>query len=286
MERVGSPCPQNRMRAAPPRAVNTGAPSRMARPSSTSAGTMSCSGSNGNPTASAARPAASALATRRSRHPEPACQIRRSATRAKPTGSTSWTTHTGIPYTSTLASGRIAWVYSKLAMHRNRVTAAATPLLMSRAADLARPLRKVVTVDSDSSRFSRAAMAPPNMPTNRHMCCTMVLEPEMPVRNKARSTISASGSTTSAASGSTTSRFSPPTRARNQAGRAWPGSDCGSSTGISTLIGRPLRIGPGTLSGTGRLHRRGRRGPAARGSCPGRDPRLCATRLRSRAWAR
>src|SRR2546422_11249388 len=47
IDAIGTPSPQNRIRAAPPSAVNTGAPRAVAKSSATKAGTTRCGGSKG-----------------------------------------------------------------------------------------------------------------------------------------------------------------------------------------------------------------------------------------------
>ena len=68
----------------------------------------------------------------------------------------------------------------KLPTQRKALMAAATPLLKTRAAALTRPFKKLPSVENESSRPSRAAIAPPSMPTINVKFCTNALEPEMP----------------------------------------------------------------------------------------------------------
>ena len=86
--------------------------------------------------------------------------------------------------------------------------AAATAPLNNAAPIFKRPFRKALPVESPNNRFSRAATAPPSIPMTSVMCCTKAFDPEMPVCNVARKTISARGSTTRAASAKQTSPFS------------------------------------------------------------------------------
>ena len=71
--------------------------------------------------------------------------------------------------------------------------ATAKPLLKTWAAALARPLSSIWTGERASNRPSRAAIAPPNIPTMSVRCWTMALDPEMPVLNSRRRRISATG---------------------------------------------------------------------------------------------
>ena len=96
-----------------------------------------------------------------------------------------------------------------LARQRKKQIAAAKPLLKIFAATRARPVSKVWTGESASRRPSRAAMAPPSIPTINVRCWTMALEPEMSVLNTWRKRISATGSSSMAASATTSRRFSP-----------------------------------------------------------------------------
>ena len=63
--------------------------------------------------------------------------------------------------------------------------------------------------ESANKRPSRAAMAPPNIPTINVKCWTMALEPEMPVLKIERRKISATGRIIMAARATTRSRCSP-----------------------------------------------------------------------------
>ena len=94
-------------------------------------------------------------------------------------------------------------------MKRKKVTAAAKPLVKTWAATLARPFSNAWSGERASSRLSRAAIAPPSIPTMSVRCWTMALEPEMPVLNTVRRMISTTGSSSIVTSGITSRRFSP-----------------------------------------------------------------------------
>ena len=204
---MGACSAQNRISAAPPMAVNTGAPRIVARRSTPSAGSLRLAGSTG-------RKAASSMITAPSRRVRPrpyqlfaACQARRRAIRPKPAGSTSSTTHIGTPYASWPPPVFSVSKNRMLARQRKALMAAAVAWLKMWATVLTLPFSSPVMAENESSRLSRAAIAPPTMPMISVRCWTKAAEPEIPVWNRRR-IVSSSGSSMRATSGSTSNRSS------------------------------------------------------------------------------
>lgn len=134
-----------------------------------------------------------------------------------------------------MPSGLMSRTYWTLATHRKKQIAAAKPLLKICAAARARPLSRVWIGESARRRRSRAATAPPSMPTIRHRCWTMALEPEMSLRKTRRRMISATGRSSMAASANTSKRFSA-SPAQRQRPACGAGSEATGGSGVAGAL--------------------------------------------------
>src|SRR5712691_2660286 len=108
----------------------------------------------------------------------------------------------------TLPPARSASTNSTLARHSSAPTITATVRVKKRASSALRPASSDSSVDSESSRCSRAATAAPSMPAISATCWVKEAAPEMPTWNRARSRISATGSSAIDASAAASTRFS------------------------------------------------------------------------------
>src|SRR5207247_11057468 len=140
----------SRINAAPPKAVNTGAPSTTATNRTTNAGQRSFSGSTGSHIATATIATARASVAARQRHFSAPCQTSRTATSANPITITSCTSQTGTPYASIFPSDCCATTNCQQATPSQALTAAAKPWLKTRANVSQPPLNQWVAADSAS----------------------------------------------------------------------------------------------------------------------------------------
>src|SRR2546422_1017013 len=92
---------QNRISAAPPSVVNTGAPITVANSKTPKAGHFNLAGDTGNQPAAATNAAINNTATRRPRQLVAACHHNRAAITPKPTGNSSCTYQVLMPYAMT-----------------------------------------------------------------------------------------------------------------------------------------------------------------------------------------
>ena len=214
--RIGSPPLHSKIIAAPPSAVKIGAPSTTAMPSNPSAGQRNAAGSIGAQIPTASTPVASATDPMRPLHFGAACQINRNATAANPTTSSDCTTHRGIPYAKTRASRCCDTTNCQLARHSPADIAAPTPCETTRATSATDPRIHCAAPAKASNRFSRAARAPPSIPTTSTRCCTTETEDGIPPRKKNLSTTSETGSSTIRANARETTTSSPTCSGRIQ----------------------------------------------------------------------
>ncbi len=137
----------------------------------------------------------------------------------KPIGSIASTSQSGTFPTSIRPPRCSDRTNCTLATHKSAAIAAAAEPLKTRAAARNRPLSRVAPVDSDSSRASRAATAPPSIPTARVRCWTMLLDPGTPNPSVDLRMISAIGMIAIAPSRTDRRRFSVVSRTRRQPNR-------------------------------------------------------------------
>ncbi len=168
---------------------------------------VSDAGSKGGCSAASRSAAVIAALARRSFQLPRSWSRKRSATRAKPSGRMACTCQRWMPQARTSCCGISVSTHWRPASARHRAMALATPWLKTRIALRHQPLRKVSAVESASMRPSRAAIAPPSMPTSSVRCWASVVEPEMPVE-KRRSTTSETGKNTIPARARASTRFS------------------------------------------------------------------------------
>src|SRR6266436_889264 len=197
IEAIGCPTPQKRISAAPPRVTRAGTPRIEAKNRMASARETKWWPVAGHCHARIANNRVRARAVDRADHFSEVCQRIRNAMMAKPIGRTHSTNQTGIPQTSIFAASRSVSTNWKAARHRKPQIAAEMAAVITPAMFFARPCNfDSAKLDRQRSLFSRAAIAPPSMPTIKTMCWTMEMDAGMETCRVRRSTASAKGRTT------------------------------------------------------------------------------------------
>src|SRR5580692_252218 len=194
MAAIGWSTTQNKINAAPPNVAKAGIPSTEARKRIAIAIGPEWWKPPGQISTPPASPAAKRPAnTRGANFSEPRRRIRIAIT-PKPSGRTLSTTHIGMPYARIVPASRSDWTNWKEAKLKNAETVADTPVVKMRETVFQRPRRAVSPrVESESSLPSRAAIAPPSIPTTSTMCCTIVVDAGIPTWKTRRRTLSARG---------------------------------------------------------------------------------------------